>query len=531
MDHVSEHELPLTGLNTMPNRKPKSDNFVSLSFIVVAAVMMLIAFLTYPWITPPQINDKIGKALFDWESLSADNVGSLEIVRYDDTSDQIVDFRVEKNNKGIWTIPSSEGYTADAEDQVREAVTSFSGLTVIGIIPDKEEKFEDYGVLEPNRATIEAGQQGVGIMVTVKDRNGDVLGSIVIGKSAKSGEEGDKDLDLRFVRIPGQPLVYVIDYDPSVLKTDFRDWIEKDVLDLDVIDIAEVNLNDYQVVVESNNPLKQRFRAKIESEGTRWSLNEFLDFDDPANPTERKVGAQEEINNVRLNKMAETLGSLEVVDVARKPPGVNADLTVLGDENDLLSLQSRGFVAVSKQGGLIEIYSMNGEVGVNTKDGITYLLRFGKNRPSEEGLEGTLDRYMMVSATVNEDFFPMPEEPTLPTATADSTDDGAPAPPGSDTKPETEETDSDDDLEKERRRLQTEYRREVELRNEKFKQAEDRVAELNRRFGDWYFVISEDSFKNLRIESDDLIIKKGALPRVNGTGQGAPLAPQPTPGK
>ncbi|MEC8434172.1 MAG: DUF4340 domain-containing protein [Planctomycetota bacterium] len=514
----------------MKSGNPKSDNLVSLSFVGIAAVMMLVAFMTYPWITPPQLNDKMGKALFDWESLSADKVGTLEIVRYDSQSDQLIDFRVEKNNKGIWTIPSSEGYPADAEEQVREAVTSFSGLTVIGVIADQEEKFEDYGVLEPDRSTIEAGQQGVGIMVTVKDRNGDLVGSIVIGKSAKSGEEETQQQNLRFVRIPGQPLVYVIDYDPDILKTDFRDWIEKDVLDLKVIDIAEATLNDYQVVVDSKNPLKQRFRAKVQSEGTRWSLREFLEFDDPANPTERKVGDQEEINNVRLNKLAETLGSLEVVDVARKPPGVNADLTVLGDENDLLSLQSRGFVAVSRQRGLIEIYSMNGELSVATKDGITYRMRFGKNRPSEEGLKGSLDRYMMVSAAVNEDLFPMPEEPVLPSLPVESDNDDAPAPPGSET--EDEETGknsaSEDDIEQERRRLQTEYRRKVELRNEKLAQAEDRVAELNRRFGDWYFVISEDSFKNLRIEREDLIVKKGALPKLNRGAAGSPSTPPTT---
>ena len=67
----------------MKSGNPKSDNLVSLSFVGIAAVMMLVAFMTYPWITPPQLNDKMGKALFDWESLGADKVGTLEIVRYD----------------------------------------------------------------------------------------------------------------------------------------------------------------------------------------------------------------------------------------------------------------------------------------------------------------------------------------------------------------------------------------------------------------------------------------------------------------
>ena len=81
----------------MKSGNPKSDNLVSLSFVGIAAVMMLVAFMTYPWITPPQLNDKMGKALFDWESLSADKVGTLEIVRYDSQSDQLIDFRVENH--------------------------------------------------------------------------------------------------------------------------------------------------------------------------------------------------------------------------------------------------------------------------------------------------------------------------------------------------------------------------------------------------------------------------------------------------
>ena len=173
--------------------------------------------------------------------------------------------------------------------------------------------------------------------------------------------------------------------------------------------------------------------------------------------------------------------------------------------------------------------------------------------PSEEGLEGTLDRYMMVSASVNQEMFPLPPEPVLPTAPMG--EDEAPAPPEGDTPPpppggDPEEADkaedsqeadnsaedateepstqdeSQDDLEEQRRRLQTEYRRQVQLRNEQLRQAEDRVAELNRRFGDWYYVISEESFKSLRIERDSLIIKKGALPKVDGSGTGVPLAPR-----
>lgn len=570
----------------------RSENSKTLIYLAVAAITVTLAVVTYPWIQPAEPSQEINKPLFDPDKLTPDAVAALEIVRYEPENDRMFDFMVERNAKGIWTIPSSDGYPADASQQMKDAVTGLGALTIVDVIPDAESQFADYGVIEPERAAVEAGQRGVGVLLRLRDVNRDVVASAIIGNQDEDRPE------LRFVRKPGQPLIYVVEYDPSVLKTDFRDWIEKDLLQLNSVDIAQVRVNDYQLFPEE--PLiRPRYRADLKSEGTRWSLASFLEFDEKGTPTERTIGPTEELNNVRLNKLASTLDTLEIIDVVRKPEGLGSDLSAAETNEQLLSLASRGFVPVERTRGVYELLSANGEMTVSTRDGVRYMLRFGNIRSTEASAEAALDRFMMVSVSLDESAFPMPEPPgdvpattpsedsDIPPAPALDDQDEAPAPapadggqsqrispdqlrftslrnaalrssqeePTSPQEPATEvpatetpatetpaaetpatetpaapapqegtpatpaaPTTPQQPAEDEAKRREAEYRRMVDERNEKIAKAKERVAELNRRFADWYYVISEESFKSLRIERGELIVPQGTNAAAEAEG-------------
>jgi hypothetical protein len=58
-------------------------------------------------------------------------------------------------------------------------------------------------------------------------------------------------------------------------------------------------------------------------------------------------------------------------------------------------------------------------------------------------------------------------------------------------------------IEQENKRLQDEYAATVE-------KGKQRVAELNERFGDWYYVISNDVYKQIHLGRDQVFKKKGA---------------------
>ena len=77
---------------------------------------------------------------------------------------------------------------------------------------------ETYGVVEPKQGD-KAGQRGVGIKVTLRDKSEKELASVIVGQEVKDQPNN------RFVRVPGQRFIYVCEYDPSILDTSFFSWI------------------------------------------------------------------------------------------------------------------------------------------------------------------------------------------------------------------------------------------------------------------------------------------------------------------
>ena len=188
---------------------------------------------------------------------------------------------------------------------------------------------------------------------------------------------------------------------------------------------------------------------------------------------------------------------LEIVGVRPKPEGIAATLTgdAAGVSNaDILSLQSRGYYLT--QGG--NLLSNEGEVRLETDEGIRYTLRFGEvvygrdedvSAGSEE--EDTAaaassgpaeNRYLFVTAEFQPVRFPEPPRP----ANRDYQD-----------KPSDELTDEDREN-RDRARVWDRWEDDVE----KGRELEET---LTRRFADWYYVISQDSFENIRKTRDDLV--------------------------
>jgi hypothetical protein len=52
--------------------------------------------------------------------------------------------------------------------------------------------------------------------------------------------------------------------------------------------------------------------------------------------------------------------------------------------------------------------------------------------------------------------------------------------------------------------------------------AKNKVAELNRRFADWYYIISEEDYRKLKIKEEDLIQPKSATPAPPTAPAGLP---------
>ena len=481
------------------------------------------------------------KVLFP-ELADAAKAESLAIISFDEDTATMRPFKVVKSG-GVWVLPAHQNYPADARDQLAAAATELIDRPILEVVSTSPGDHETYGVIEPDAEKVEVGATGVGQLVEIRDGSGNWLARLVIGKEDKRPQgAGGAGRTLRFVRKAGQDPVYRVELDTTKFTTNFDDWIEKDLLKLSPWDIRRLTVDDstssYDIDPASGLVVSQDPTARIDlaynDKDAAWSLVKLVEYTKDDKPEEKELTADEELATARLNDLRDALGDLKIVDVARKPAGLSAELKAeekfTADREAVLSLAQRGFFPF--QSG--EILSSSGETVVGMKDGVEYLLRFG-NRPTREAAAGgegepadaapaeTGGRYLFALARFNEALLEKPELEPLPEvpAAADKPDADKPdadkpdadkpdaAGSAADALAEAEEAEAKAQAAiEERRRVERENRLKQEDYDEKVKGAQKRVRELNGRFADWYYVVSEAEFSKIRLSRSDVIKAK-----------------------
>jgi hypothetical protein len=495
------------------------------------------------------------------ELADASKAASLEIVSFDEDTATLLPFKVVKTG-GVWVLPAQQNYPADAKDQLAAAATELIDRPILDVVSTSPGDHEVYGVIEPDAEKVEVGATGVGQLIEIRDASGNKLARLIVGKEDKRpGGAAAGGRTLRFVRKAGQDPVYRVEIDTSKFTTKFDDWIEKDLLKLSPWDVRRLTIDDstcsFEVDPGSGGlAVSQDRRGLIElaydDREAKWSLLKLEEFTAKGEAEEKSLGDGEELASSRLNDLRNALGDLSIVDVVRKPTGLSADLKAeeafTGDQEAVLSLAQRGFFPF--QSG--EILSSSGETVIGMKDGVEYLLRFGNSTTvaasgepggdAAEGAAGTNGRYLFVLARLNETLLekpepkPLPEVPSVPggDATADSMAKGPDAEPAEtdsdvaegDSAPEGDSSGEGSAAEalaqadeaeakaqaalEERRRIERENRLAQEEYDEKLAAARKRVRELNNRFADWYYVVSDEEYAKIRLSRSGVIQAKPA---------------------
>ena len=599
-----------------------NENSKTIVFVAVACVAVLLAFVTKPRFAPVEQKDLRGEQLFpDFNDALA--ATGIEIVKYDEKTATVQPFKVEQVD-GLWSIPSHDNYPADAKDQLADVAADMVDLTVLEEASDSRGDQALYGVIDPDPNTLKAGDTGVGIKVAMWGKDKKELMALIIGKQVPDRDE------LHYVRKPGQDQVYVVKVDTEKLTTKFKSWIEEDLLKLNPFDIETVDVFDYSVD-EMNGNVIQRGRFVVDyndTEDPRWKLAEDYKFDGKDWVPE-KAPADQELNTEKLSAMKTALDDLKIVDVAKKPGGLSADLRAdkgfMDNEEARRSLESCGFY-VARMGDDLGLFSNEGEMRVRMKDGVEYVLRFGeiaagtgsvddeKKKADEEKKEtgSGLNRYLFVMAEFNADAIakpdlePLPldkpgkpvEKPKAEPAAAkpvDAKPEAAKAPeakpadgeketvvkkpveekadvekpqeekpaaddaskkepekksepakepeadakepkaeaksteakPADDKKADekaaapvekkpAEEVASAEDLKAERERIEKDNKRKEAEYQEKIQKGKERVKELNDRFADWYYVISDEVYQKIHITRADLFKPKEKKESADG---------------
>jgi len=420
------------------------------------------------------------------------------------------------------------------------------------------------------------------------------------------------------------------------------------LLKINPFDIRKLFVNDYSAdlgFVMTAEGLRTRVSWDRRGEITlnydngeaKWQLDKLKKFDRQKKElVDDTMAEDEEIDQDALGKLRNGLDDLLIVDIARKPDGLSADLKAgenfLKNEEAFQDLIEKGFSPVAINGDQPEILSSEGEIVCTLRDGVEYVLRFGQLQVQTESAEGdeaspaepgaetpaasdqaaatnaspagqtpaakaaadkavadkkegeNLRRYLFVMARFNKDSVEKPklkELPALPkqddkpadapaadaAPAEDAGGDGQaePAPAAAPTsegstdaeaaadpnQPETDaapaageasttsdEASSDEASDKqkaddetakleslvaERKAIEQENQRLEDEYQETLKSGEKKVDELNARFGDWYYVISDDVYKQIHLGRDQIIHKK-AKPGEAGKENGAAAA-------
>jgi hypothetical protein len=270
------------------------------------------------------------------------------------------------------------------------------------------------------------------------------------------------------------------------ISTNFTDWIETNLLEVQASKIERIYLDNYSInertlSIEPGETIDLRFDDEV------W--------------TTRSLSRNSDLDTAKVRAMARALGELEIVGVRPKPAGLSSSLKAGGavemTQSDRFSLQNKGFYIARQDGRLL---SNEGDLKAYTTDGVVYTLRFGEvlygsgmavtaGLSAEEETDQEhqkANRYLFITADFDEDYFREPPQPES-MAFQDKADSAW--------------TDFDKDC-KERFDRHQEWERNVE-------RSRDLAGSLNQRFADWYYVISEDSFKKIHLSKAELTKSEG----------------------
>ena len=451
----------------------------TLIFIAAAALVTLVAYLAAPGDPTPEAFSDRGEVFFP-DFTDPNDAASLEVIDFNEETGRIDAFNVVF--KGTrWRIPSHHNYPADDKDRLAQTAAGVIDVRKDDVVAEVAADHESLGVVDPLDESV-ASLAGRGKRVTVKDGNDNLLADLIVGKNVP-GREGR----YRYLRVPGQKRTYAARFDVEI-SSRFGDWIEKDLLEVDLDRIEQVTLRDYSID-ESTRILDQRDTIVLTRGDPDWTAN--------------RMRSGQKVDGVKMEDLLKALDELTIVGVRPKPAGLSRSL----EDNDegiglnreaLASLQEKGYY-FTRDGQLV---SNEGESQVRTTDGVVYTLRFGEivygagdavtagaempgagDPPGRNGTSGPGEnRYLFITARFDAGVFP---EPTKPVDT------------GFQARADSLWTDSD--------RTNADLHEKYEAWKSNVESGRRTSADLNTRFARWYYVISADSFDRIHLRRGDVV--------------------------
>ena len=491
---------------------PMTETVRTLAFAGVAVTAAVAGFLAAAGSGAETAGfEQVGTPFYDdFGPLS--EVGKFTVTAFDDATGEIRDFRIARDvETGAYGI-APYGYPAEAGEKLGETAAALASIERTALQSRREADWADLGVVDP--ASEDVGElEGRGLRVQLESTSGNPLSDLIIGDPVE-GREG-----FYYVRAPRDKSTYIARVDLD-LSARFADWIDPQALGVEAGDLRRLVIPDESVapdaarLVRGGDPLTLQ---REESFG-EWTADGLPD------------GKQ--IDQAKANELARTAAGLTIVGVRPKPDGLNPDLTVdpavvrsqLQFDMIAQNIAGKGFSIVVTDDGGAQVVGGNGQLTVVSEAGVAYDLDFGelftgtehdvavgdfgekpkslKTAESDEAEGDAADepddgtsqsRYLFVTARL--DASVLGDEPVAPEP-----------PPGDEAGDEPTEAGGEAETPRQRfEREQSEYRTARGEYDEKLAEAKETVADLNERFGDWYYVVDAEDAAELALTPDALI--------------------------
>ncbi len=314
-----------------------------------AVALAISAAVVEPESRVPEIMSDQGQAFYP-KFTDPQAPRTIEVVDYDDATATAQLLKVQFQ-QGKWLITSHYNYRVDIGDRLAKTSAALMDLKKDMVRSDSPLDHAKYGVVDPLDEKA-GGLSGRGKRVTLRDLRGDVLADYILGKPVE-GKTG-----YRYIRIPGQKRTYAAktDADPSAR---FADWVNAGLLRIASSSIRKVTINRYNLD-QSFGRLANMETTVLTQQNGQW----------------KEVSGQK-LNMAAVHAMSSALDSLKIVGVRPKPPSLASSLRQEKVELSLetaLSLRQKGYF-ITQQG---QVYSSEGDMTVETNNGLLYSLRFGE---------------------------------------------------------------------------------------------------------------------------------------------------------
>ena len=443
----------------------KSPAFKTLVMAIVAAVVSAIAAAFYPWPEPVVVSAFVGKPLF--ESYDTNSVRSIRISKYNDERNALDRMTLRRSGEK-WTIPDYKKFIATNTRQISAAANSLIDREVLVETTDQQDSYSEYGVVDPSEYQNTTNRSGLGTKIILENRNGQELASLIVGKPLKDDPKRLK----HFVRVPGQPNVYVIDFDRFALSTDFRSWVDSNLFKLRTnekvkrILVENYRLNPKTISVAKPVPNYRAVLTLAQTGGLALASLEGPGADGgwAKAPMTTKLSGEFQV-------VAKQITDIQFTDVRKKSAAL-ADLfkvtEQIKDDSLLSSLQPLGFLKTGFKNGKYDFASVGGKVSIENEDGVVVTLNIGTDAgKASEDMQ--LSYFALMTAGVDESILPEPQKPKEIEGDAEANETA-------------EKT----------------YLRLVKERKDQINAAKIRASEFNQQHADWVYVVLENVIENIR---------------------------------